>query len=253
MEEEWELIRTSWFICKGFLKGIIDNIRDALNEQYYSQLKHPLTVYHNITPFQILKHLNNRWCPLDVQVKKELRKAYYLKWDSDEHLTTFGKRLNDNQQALIRLDVTIFDNDKLQFYLEKNYDSNKFDKQEMLMWEQQPALIKTDFDQTKVYFERIVKATDVYEQNSGSSSARGNKYKSANQMADIGNKLREWTQQIASNGANKEQAANTQGTKKIASMEAKIKKLTATISQMASKMNNNENSNPNTGSGDRKS
>jgi hypothetical protein len=32
-----------------------------------------------------------------------------------------------------------------------------------------------------------------------------------------------------------------------------MKKLTATISQMASKMKNNENSNPNTGSGDRES
>jgi hypothetical protein len=122
----------------------------------------------------------------------------------------------------------------------------------MLTWEQHPALIKTNFDQTKAYFERIVKATDVYKQNSGSSSARGNKYESANQMASIGNKLHEWIQQIASNGANNEQAANMQATKKIASMEAKIKKLTATVSQMASKMNNNENSNPNTSSGDRK-
>jgi hypothetical protein len=123
----------------------------------------------------------------------------------------------------------------------------------MLTWEQQPALIKTNFNQTKAYFKKIIKATDVYEQNSGSSSTRGNKYKSANQMANIGNKLHKWIQQIASNGANNEQAVNTQATKKIASMEAEIKKLTATISQMASKMNNKVNSNPNTGSGDRKS
>jgi hypothetical protein len=123
----------------------------------------------------------------------------------------------------------------------------------MLTWEQQPALIKTNFDQTKAYFERIIKATDVYEQNSGSSSAHGNKYESANQMADIGDKLHEWIQQIASYGANNEQATNTQATKKIISMEAEIKKLPAMISQIASKMNNNKNSNPNTGSGDRKS
>jgi hypothetical protein len=87
----------------------------------------------------------------------------------------------------------------------------------MLTWEQQPTLIKTNFNQTKVYFERTVKAVNVYEQNSGSSSTRGNKYESAKQMADIGNKLCEWTQQIASNGANNKQAANTQATNKIAS------------------------------------
>ncbi len=35
-EEEWDLIRTSWFIRKGFIRGIVDNLRDALDEQYYS-------------------------------------------------------------------------------------------------------------------------------------------------------------------------------------------------------------------------
>jgi hypothetical protein len=58
-EEEWELIRTSWFIRKGFLQGIVDNLRDALDEQYYSQLRNRLTAYRNVTPFQILEHLND--------------------------------------------------------------------------------------------------------------------------------------------------------------------------------------------------
>jgi len=35
-EEEWELVRTSWFIRKGFLRGAVDNLRDALDEQYYT-------------------------------------------------------------------------------------------------------------------------------------------------------------------------------------------------------------------------
>jgi hypothetical protein len=50
-EEEWELVTTSWFIRKGFLRGIVDNLRDALNKQYYSQLRHWLTAYRNVTPF----------------------------------------------------------------------------------------------------------------------------------------------------------------------------------------------------------
>ena len=33
MEEEWELVRTSWFIRKGFLRGVVNNLRDALDEQ----------------------------------------------------------------------------------------------------------------------------------------------------------------------------------------------------------------------------
>jgi hypothetical protein len=70
MEEVWELVWTSWFIRKGFLKGVVDNLWDALDEQYYSQLHHRLMAYRNITPFQILEHLNNRWCPLDIKAKK---------------------------------------------------------------------------------------------------------------------------------------------------------------------------------------
>ena len=53
MEEEWELIWTLWFIRKGFLRGVVNNLRDALDKQYYSQLCHRLTAYHNITPYQI--------------------------------------------------------------------------------------------------------------------------------------------------------------------------------------------------------
>ncbi len=58
-EEEWDLVCTAWFIHKGFLKGVVDNLRNALDKQYYCQLKHCLTAYPNITPFQILEHLNN--------------------------------------------------------------------------------------------------------------------------------------------------------------------------------------------------
>ncbi len=71
-EEEWDLVRTAWFIRKGFLKGIIDYLRDALDKQCYCQLKHRLTAYRNITPFQILEHLNDWWCLLNIQAKKEL-------------------------------------------------------------------------------------------------------------------------------------------------------------------------------------
>jgi hypothetical protein len=99
--------------------------------------------------------------------------------------------MNNDQKALVRLDVTIPDGDKLQFYLEEIYNSNKFEKQDMLTWEQSSVIIKTNFDQTKAYFEKIVKAINAYKQNTGGNSAQCNKYKSANQMANYGNELQE--------------------------------------------------------------
>jgi hypothetical protein len=156
-----------WFIRKGFLWGIVDNLRDALDEHYYSQLRHRLTAYCSITPFQILEHLNDRWCPLDVKAKKALKDTYYTKWDSDKYLTAFGKCLDNDQCALVRSDVMIADEDKLQFNLEQMYDSNHIDKNEMLAWEKQPTATKTDYNAAKNYFEALVKVTDTYEMNSG--------------------------------------------------------------------------------------
>ena len=74
-EEEWERTLAAWYIRKGFLKGVVENMRDALNEQYYAQLKHRLTKYRNVKPQEILKHLNDRWCPLDVMARKHIRET----------------------------------------------------------------------------------------------------------------------------------------------------------------------------------
>ena len=211
----------------------------------------PVKQRRNITPYQILEHLNNRICPLDVKAKKELKKAYYTKWDhAVEHLTAFGKRLDADQRSLVRSDVTIAVDDKLQFHLEEIYDSNRFNKQEMLTWEREPSATKTDFDLAKTHFETIVNATNTYKQNAGGGTAGRNRYESANQMADYGDEIREYIQQLASaSAANNatDTAASVQTTNKLTTMEAEIKKLTATIASMATKLNNGENINSNGG------
>jgi hypothetical protein len=47
------------------------------------------------------------------------------------------------------------------------YNSNHFDKNNMLEWEKQPNATKINYDSTKDYFEALVKATNTYEQNAG--------------------------------------------------------------------------------------
>ena len=88
LEEEWEEKRESWYNCKGFLRRVSMNMHDTLDEQYYLQLKHINTVYHNTTPIQIQEHLNTQWCPLDVHTKKLLKAKFHVNWDSTGmHLT----------------------------------------------------------------------------------------------------------------------------------------------------------------------
>ncbi len=62
----------------------------------------------------------------------------------------------------------------------------------MLDWEQQATATKTNYKLAKQYFEALVKATNTYEQNSGSGTACQNKYKSANQLVDCGNEIRNY-------------------------------------------------------------
>ncbi len=67
-------------------------------------------------------------------------------------------------------------------------------------------------------------------------------------MADYGDEIREYIQQLASaSAANNatDTAANVQTTNKLTTMEVEIKKLTATIASMANKLNSNPNPNPN--------
>ncbi len=147
------------------------------------------------------------------------------------------------------MDVTIADDDKHQFYLEEIYDSNRFNKQEMLTWEQQPQNTKTDFNLAKAYFEAIVKATDTYKQNVGRGNAKHNKYKSANQMADYSNEICKYIQKLASaSAAATNSATNAQTKDKLLAMEDKIKKLHAIIEKMATKISNKEDKHTN-GSG----
>jgi hypothetical protein len=168
-------------------------MRNALDKNRYSQLKHIHTAYHNMTPIQILKHLNSRWCLLDLHAKKKLTQNYYTAWDNKIHLTAFGKDLDNNQTRIKHFGITISDKDKLQFYLEQMYASNSFDKKEMTKWENKPEITKNNFDKAKLYFEGLVKDYETYEQNSGGMMGKS-KYKSVNQAKEAkqGNELREY-------------------------------------------------------------
>jgi hypothetical protein len=183
-------------------------MRDALDEQYYSQLKHLNTVYPNTSPIQVLKHLDTCWCPLDVQARKMLKKEFYTDWDtSDTHLMAFGMKLDKEQNQLVRLGIVVSDKDKLQFYLEKIYASNCFDKEEMVARENKTVAIKEDYDWAKKYFEDLVHDFETYTQNNSGAAAKAG-YKSANQMANVGDKIRKYIQDIASATAtDKEQTA----------------------------------------------
>ena len=77
----------------------------------------------------------------------------------------------------------------------------------MVDWENKPVNIKDDYDEAKLYFEGLVQDFKTYMQNSGGGSGKMG-YKSANQMADVDDKIRKYIQKIAnaSVASNKKQS-----------------------------------------------
>ncbi len=152
---------------------------------------------------------------------------------------------------LVCSDFTISDEDKLQFYLEQMYDSNIFDKAKMMEWEQQPNITKTNYALAKIWFEMRVKAHNTYIQNSGGGTAGRHNYKSANNMADIGNEIKDYITKIACMSiannnavANMREAGKSKDTK-LALMANQISQLTAAIAKLTANKENNEPKTPN--------
>ena len=122
--------------------------------------------------------------------------------------------------------------------MEKTYSSNCFDKKEMVDWENKPIAIKDDYDKAKLYFEGLVRDFKTYTQNSGGNSGKKG-YESANQMADVGDEIRKYIQEIASasvasNEKTAEFAANVSKESKakdaqLQAMTAQIQALTSTV------------------------
>ena len=129
------------------------------------------------------------------------------------------------------------------------YDSNHFEKSEMLDWEKKPSIIKMDYTAAKNYFEALVKVSDTYAQNAGGGTAGRNKYESANHMADVGDEIRKYIANLAraSAGTAQEQAANNIGkTNQLNAMAVQIKALIDAVAKLAAMK---ENKDPNTGGG----
>ncbi len=114
---------------------------------------------------------------------------------------------------------------------------------------QQTTTVKTNYMLAKQYFEALVKATDIYEQNVGGGTAGQNKYKSANQLADCGNKNGNYIAQIASVAAANNDHANTQvKDTQFKAMSAQIKALTKAVAKLTANKGN-KNINPTTNDG----
>jgi hypothetical protein len=81
-EEENEQKKHDYFTWKGALRGMAENLRNAMGKQYVSQLGHSIVGFKNVTVLQIMKHLDTEWVPMNTRERMKI---------STRHTTTTMK------------------------------------------------------------------------------------------------------------------------------------------------------------------
>ena len=77
-------------MLKGAEQGMCKNIRDALSLTFYEKHHDDTLGYLQITVREYLDHLANKWCKLNMTVKKKIKDHFYRDWAEDEHITAYS-------------------------------------------------------------------------------------------------------------------------------------------------------------------
>ena len=238
---EYEELREAWYTRKGLIQGIGENIRDALDERYYEQLRKKIIGYKNVKITDYFNHLDEKWCKIDTNTIKQMKKEYYEPWDPQEHITEFTKRLDDDQTDLAANSITISNDDKLQFFIEQMYESKNFERDQYVQWEKKADADKTWANAT-AYFETITSDNEGYEANIGGTAKRGRYESAANVEEEKDDQLRlyfdslaeaatadkEHIQQMSSTNSSMVSLSTTQQKQ----LEVKDRQITALIEQV---------------------
>jgi hypothetical protein len=209
-----------YWTWKGTMRGLAENIRDAIEEKYYIALKHPKTKYNIVTPLEILQHVQDKFAPMDTRSKKVMRAKYYQPWNvgEGELLDTFTQRLVNKRVILEFNGININDDELNEHYIDQMYTSKQFAPDEMKAWEENDEDDKNNWDFIVDYFSTKMAAINRYLQNNGDDT----KFDSAanvtqeEELANAGDEIRKYilTLTQANEKQQEETAASVTDTKK---------------------------------------
>ena len=203
LEEEHEQKKHDFFTWKGAARGLAENLRDAMEEQYYSELKHSIIGYRNVTTLAQLEHLDDKWTPMNPKEKKLIKKDYFKPWDvpAGVALGTFTKRLDERKAELVHHNIAIDEDEMKEHYIEQMYQSKVFSKEDMKAWGAKSEADRDDWDVMKAYFKSKMKQENEFKSNTDDTAASAMYGSTANtieedKLADLGDEIREYIQQI---------------------------------------------------------
>lgn len=182
LSDQNNLAKRDYAVVTGFCRGASELIRNALDVEYYEDLEHARYGYDEVKPREYIEHLEDEHCPLDEQAKKSARKHYFRGWERTreprpEGLNKFGKRLDEEQEALDRDGIVVSDADKAEHYLVQVYESGVFPAATIRDWKKKPVADQMHAN-AKTFFEAEQKGlTEVHRLTGDTTHGRG--YESA--------------------------------------------------------------------------
>ena len=176
----------AWATQQAVEEAVVELLKNALDEQYYKQLKKKLIGYKRVTILEFFDHLG-KWTTVTNQVKRTLRNDYYSGWNhtGSEHISEFQRRLEDDQVRLTDLGIPISDSEVFEHYVGEMYKSKKFSKQQMIDYEkkmEQLADTEDEWEVTTEYFSDIVGDNETYDENVTGAGMKDHGYESMNNV-----------------------------------------------------------------------
>jgi hypothetical protein len=104
--------KRGYAVVMRFWRSISDNIRECLQPRYYEQLYEPVFTYKRVRPRSYINNLNTKWVILDKLQIEEMTPNCRRGWDTDKPFTTCLHRLDREQVALLKDNITISDANK---------------------------------------------------------------------------------------------------------------------------------------------
>ena len=220
----------NWAKLQGYRKAYGELFREAFDEQYYEQLYHDVFKYRRVLPIEYIRHMRNNWVVLDDVEIAEIKAKYYKGW-GEEHITSFGKRLERERNKMSQLNppINIWDADLANHYMQQMWKrTDILDEKDMSEWTARPPA-QRGWAQMRPYFEGVVKKKDAYIKAGGKR----------NQFATA-NAIKEATEKAETEAAAREQRMKEQHALAVAEIksdfDAKLGKLTNAMLLLTDKL-----------------
>ncbi len=136
-EAEHKALIVQFQMCTGVAKGLKDLILQAVNEDFLLELHDEGVAYLNVTPFQMLTDLRDRWGSMDYVDITALLTECDSPWNAAEVPTKYFNRVDKARRQLARANVQVDEQAMMAKALKCFKDAGDFDPA-IRKWEARP-------------------------------------------------------------------------------------------------------------------